>query len=118
MIQKLRNQGLLRVGIGFELMFLGLMLAATLARTQVRNLGFATGIILGIIGTLIYFFGLTDLVKAKGYSSAIVLAIIVISLCVPLVSAFIMTPVVLFALKAKTVSHRRHRPRTKPEVAG
>jgi amino acid transporter len=88
-----------------------LFLGAGLSHTSARNIGLAAGIILGIIGTLMYYFGLADLAQAKGYSGAIVVAIIVLGLCVPLVSAFIMTPVVLFALKDKTAHHRRHHSR-------
>jgi hypothetical protein len=98
----------MRLGIGFGLLVLALLCAALLDRTSVRNLGYASGVILAIIGTLFYYFGLTDLLKAKGYSGAIVVAIILLGFCMPLVSAFIMTPVVLFALKDKNARYRGH----------
>ena len=108
MIPKLRNQGLRRLGIGFGMMLLALFVAALLDRTAARQVGFAIAVILCISGLILYYAGLADLVQAKGYSGAIVIAIIVLGFCVPLVSAFIMTPVVLFALKDKNVRHRKH----------
>ena len=108
MIPKLRNQGLMRLGIGFGMMLLAFVMAVLLDHTAARSVGFAAAVILGIVGLILYYFGLAGLLQAKGYSGAIVIAIIVLGLCIPLVSAFVMTPVVLFALKDKNPRHRRH----------
>jgi hypothetical protein len=119
MIQKLRNQGLLRVGIGLGAMLLGFHFGMLLHRTPARNLGFALFVILAIGGTLLYYFGMADLLKAKGYSGSIVAAIILLGLCIPVVSALVMTPVVLFALKDKNVRYqsRSSRPHTQETVS-
>jgi hypothetical protein len=110
MIQKLRNKGLIRLGLGFGLMFVAVVLAGALAQTSARNLGYALGIILAIIGTLIYLFGLVDLAKAKGYDSSIAaVTMLVCLLCLPIISLFVVTPVVLFVLKDKTHRHRGYR---------
>jgi hypothetical protein len=108
LIPKLRNQGFMRLGIGFALLVLAVLVAALLDRTALRNLGYGSAVLMGVVGTLYYYFGLADLLKAKGYSGAIVIAIVVLGFCVPLVSAFIMTPVVLFALEDKNRRYRRH----------
>jgi phosphotransferase system glucose/maltose/N-acetylglucosamine-specific IIC component len=106
MIPKLRNQGLIRLAIGFGLMLLAFVLAVLFEHTAARQVAFAMGVILGIVGAIIYYVGLADLLQAKGYSGAIVIGIVVLGFCIPLVSAFVMTPVVLFALKDKNVRHR------------
>ena len=108
MIPKLRNQGFVRLGIGFGLLVLAVLVGVLLDRTAARNLGYGLAVLMGVVGTLFYYFGLADLLKAKGHSGAIVVAIVVLGFCVPLVSAFIMTPVVLFALEDK---NRRYRSR-------
>jgi len=116
MIPKLRNQGLVRLAIGFGMMFLAFAIAVMLGHTAARRGGFGAGVVLGIVGVIIYYVGLADLLQAKGYSGAIVVAIIVLGFCIPLVSAFVMTPVVLFALKDKNVRYRRsHSPRDAPK---
>jgi hypothetical protein len=98
----------MRLGIGFGLMVIAALAGALLDRTALRNLGYGSAVLMVIVGTLFYYFGLADLLKAKGYSGAIVIAIVVLGFCVPLVSAFIMTPVVLFALEDKNRRHGKH----------
>jgi hypothetical protein len=107
-IPKLRDQAIVRLGAGIATLFLAPMLAGGLAETPLRKLGFASAIILGILGLLIYLFGLVDFAKSKGYESVIVVAVLgVCVFCLNLASIFVVTPVVLFVLKDKNARYRR-----------
>jgi hypothetical protein len=102
----------MRLGIGFGLLVLAFMAMALLERTAARKLGEAGGIILIILGMLVYLFGLVDLAKAKGYESSVAAAVMFVCvLCLPIVSLFVVTPIVLFVLKDKNRRYRRHEPR-------
>jgi hypothetical protein len=106
MITKYRNKGLVKLGAGISLILLGVFVGIASAHSEYRQLGGFVGVVSGIFGLLLYIFGCTDLLKAKGYDSSMALAFIIPALCCTGAYIFFAPPIILFVMKDKTRSRK------------
>lgn len=106
MIPKYKKSGSLKLVFGFGLLFLSFVVLALTAKTDARKLGEFIGIVVGLVGYLIFAYGCSDLLKARGYDSSMALAFIIPVLCCGPIFIFIAPIVIFFGLKDKTKRRR------------
>jgi uncharacterized membrane protein (GlpM family) len=113
MIVKYRNQAIAGIAGGFATLFVAVGVVGMTERSPQQMPGRVIAIVLGIGGYLAYAFGCTAWAKAKGYSSALAIGLLVLGVVCFLLSSFLLPPVVLLVLEDKTRSHRKHSRRSK-----
>ena len=112
MIPKYRNKAFLRLGIGFVLLIigaigLGIAQERAIQATSFNRLAGFVCVVCGIIGYVVYVFGCSDLLKAKGYDGSLALGFIIPAFCCSLAFLLLAPPIILFAFKDKTKRRRQ-----------
>jgi hypothetical protein len=106
MIPKYRKSGLFRLGFGFGLMLVALFIASIADRSELRKLVDFVCVVMGIIGYLVFVYGCSDLLKAKGYDSGLAIAFIIPAFCCSPVFIFIAPIIIIFGLQDKNKRRR------------
>lgn len=102
MITRYRNKGLIRLAISFCLEIIAFIVGVGSYNTDWHKLGGFIGVVSFIIGAMIYAFGCTDLLRAKGYDSSMSLAFMIPAFCCSNSLIIIAPIIIIFVLKDKT----------------
>ena len=106
MIQKYYKKGIIQVAVSIGLIVCGVFIMGSTYNGHYKNLGTCICIILSIISTVICLFGCSDLLKAKGYDTSIMLAFLIPGICCSAVFIMLAPLVIIYGMKDRTKPHR------------
>jgi|HubBroStandDraft_5_1064220.scaffolds.fasta_scaffold480714_2 hypothetical protein len=106
MIQKYYKKGVIQVAVSIGLFIIGFFILGSTYAGNYKNLGECLCVILSLISTVIGLFGCSELLRAKGYDTSIMLAFLIPGICCSGVFILLAPFVIIYGLKDKT----RNRP--------
>src|SRR5580692_1277271 len=102
MIQRYKKKAITRMVTGGLIILLTFIIGAVLMEQNLQDLGGFFLITGNLVGGIVFLFGCTDLLKAKGYESQMILAFLIPGLCCSLIFVLFAPFIIIFCLKDKT----------------
>ena len=113
MIPKYRKRAVVRIAVGYAILFAAFIVFASTDRTTYKQAGEAIAIIVALVGFIVYSFGCCAWAEAKGYSTSVAVGLICVGFLCCAISTLVLPPIVLICLHDKTSGQRSRSRRSK-----